>query len=94
MSQVKDDLFRVTDMEKTIEKVARAICTACDDDGDCARMEAQLGIDVIWYDKKVWCCVGEEVHAAEYYEHHNEDKNAARRAASCRVAEEIGRRMR
>jgi len=67
-------------------------------DGDNARMEAALGIDVEWYEDDVWsfgwidkCAktilVGEE---CERYKSHNNDRQAARRLASLRVAAAIG----
>lgn len=69
------------------------------DDGDCARMEAAIGIDIEWQhigviarklehriDKK-------DVIVREAYGHHEGDRNAARRAASLKVAAEIGRSM-
>ena len=62
------------------------------DDGDCARMEAQLGINV------TWLCDGVESEQPnapagkiELYSWHAGDKNAARRAASVAVAAEIRR---
>ena len=67
------------------------------DDGDCARMEAALGICVDWCYEMVMSCavtdveVGEFVNAFEKYADHAGDKNAARRAASVAVAAEIGR---
>lgn len=66
------------------------------DDGDCARMEAALGIGVSW---KFQDCVYAEIEGAEdawswvYFKDHNGDKQAARRMASLRVAAEIGRSM-
>jgi len=63
-----------------------------EDDGDCARMEAQLGINV------TWLCDGVESEQPnapagkiELYSWHAGDKNAARRAASVAVAAEIRR---
>lgn len=66
------------------------------DDGDCARMEAALDIDVEWHNVGVrcakltgtWC---DDVVARESFHDHNCDKQAARRMASLRVAAEIGR---
>ena len=64
------------------------------DDGDCARMEAALGIYVSWtrgyvmadHDSLIDCMI-------EPFNPHNGDKQAARRMASLRVAAEIGRAM-
>ena len=65
------------------------------DDGDCARMEARLGIDLIWFDDKVRALAREYGHRrTAFFEDHNGDKNAARRAASLAVAAEIGRALR
>lgn len=68
------------------------------DDGDCARMEAQLGIDIEW--RVTEGCVvakaridGDLRWRFEYFADHNNDRNSARRLASTRVAAEIGRRM-
>jgi hypothetical protein len=66
------------------------------DDGDCARMEAALSLNVQWYPAMV--LVGPEkcgpttgIMFAEYFDNHDGDKNAARRLASTRAAAEIGR---
>lgn len=62
------------------------------DDGDCARMEAQLGIWVTWSKSGVTAACAESfANRSEYFSNHNNDKNAARRAASVAVAAEIGR---
>lgn len=63
------------------------------DDGDCARMEAQLGINVSW---DTDCAEATHWPMVEYanFKDHNGDKNAARRAASLAVAAEIGRALR
>lgn len=65
-------------------------------DGDCARMEAALQISVEWH---VSHCVAwvnalafDQIRATNYKDH-NDNKNAARRAASVAVASEIGRLM-
>lgn len=66
------------------------------DDGDCARMEAVLGISVDWSSTNVMCGAwngAESESAVERYESHSGDKQAARRMASLRVAAEIGRNM-
>ena len=65
------------------------------DDGDCARMEARLGIDLIWYTTKIQTVdTTGNYRATAFFEDHNGDKNAARRAASLAVATEIGRALR
>lgn len=66
------------------------------DDGDCARMEAQLGICIDWCDEMVCSCTvvdedGNYISKDVYFKDHAGDKNAARRAASVAVAAEIGR---
>lgn len=65
------------------------------DDGDCARMEAALGITVEWYDEQCVAMVDQVNYCSPmkstFYKDHAGDKNAARRAASVAVAAEIGR---
>ena len=61
------------------------------DDGDCARMEAQLGICIDWTSLCVYATVVGVTQKSELFTRHNGDKNAARRAASVAVAAEIGR---
>lgn len=63
------------------------------DDGDEARLEAALGMNISWGPNRVQ--VGADIrHApAEYYEDHGGDKQAARRRAGVRAAAEIGRAM-
>lgn len=61
------------------------------DDGDCARMEAQLGIDVKWYKSGVIAHIRDTGIQSEVFINHASDKNAARRAASVAVAVEIWR---
>lgn len=64
---------------------------AKEDDGDCARMEAELGLDITWY--KEWVSAISK-HAAGYADYKDyPDKQAARRMASLRVAAEIGKSM-
>ena len=63
------------------------------DDGDCARMEAQLGLSILWFKDYVLSGKG-RLHQVIDCEDHNGDKNAARRAASVAVASEIGRALR
>ena len=62
------------------------------DDGDCARMEAQLGLSILWFKDYVLSGKG-RLHQVIDCEDHNGDKNAARRAASVAVASEIGKLM-
>ena len=59
------------------------------DDGDCARMEAQLGLSILWFKDYVLSGKGRLHQVIDC----NGDKNAARRAASVAVAAEIGRLM-
>ena len=61
-------------------------------DGDCARMEAQLSVCVEWSEAWVISWHG-NVQQTVLFSTHNGDKNAARRAASVAVAAEIGRLM-
>lgn len=57
------------------------------DDGDCARMEAELGIDVGWSDHGVEArSPGCRAFRMESFADHSGGRNAARRAASVRVA--------
>ena len=65
------------------------------DDGDCARMEAALGINVEWYSDSVVVSKRERhrsprVRAASYASHGG-DRNAARRDASLQLAAAIGK---
>lgn len=62
------------------------------DDGDCARMEAAMGIDVDWAEDGV-IAINRDKRSGVLFEDHNNDRNAARRMASLRVAAEIGRAM-
>ena len=59
------------------------------DDGDCARMEAQLGLSILWFKDYVLSGKGRLHQVIDC----NGDKNAARRAASVAVAAEIGKLM-
>ena len=61
------------------------------DDGDCARMEVALGIELTWFFDRVDALACDVAPVVEYFADHNGDKNAARRAASVAVAAEIGR---
>lgn len=68
------------------------------DDGDCARMEARLGIDVRWshymMDTDDECVVcGHLRHDPNAFEPYGADKQAARRRASVRCAAIIGEAM-
>lgn len=68
------------------------------DDGDCGRLEAELGIDIEWLSYEVCAYLKDEegmlLHEeSELYSDHKGDKQAARRMASLRVAAEIGRAM-
>lgn len=63
------------------------------DDGDCFRMETELGIDVYWGKEFVMCNALKRRSFQELYADHNGDKTAARRLASLRVAAELGRRL-
>ena len=60
------------------------------DDGDCARMEAALGIHVAWHSDGVVCGL-RWAGATELFDDHGGDKQAARRMASLRVAAEHGK---
>ena len=62
------------------------------DDGDCARLEANLGICIEWWSDSVCCTVASGSSWTEIYSDH-QDKNAARRYASTALAAEIGRTM-
>jgi len=63
------------------------------DDGDCARMEAKLAIDVKWYRDSVVAYRKEIACDGVDFRDHGDDRNAARRIASLRVAAEIGKQM-
>lgn len=63
------------------------------DDGDCARMEAALGIELTWFFDRVDALACDVAPVVEYFKDHAGDKNAARRVASVAVAAEIGRLM-
>lgn len=60
------------------------------DDGDCARMEAALQIDVLWIEGQVFARRPDSKFAVELF---GNDHQAARRRASTRAAAEHGRRM-
>ena len=65
------------------------------DDGDNARLEAMLGLNVIWGSRSVR--VGRKLindgPMVERYHDHGGDRQKARRRASVRAAAEIGRTM-
>lgn len=56
------------------------------DDGDEARLEAVLGMDVEWFGAGVSVC-----GTMELYSDHSNDRQTARRRAGVRAAAEIGR---
>ena len=67
------------------------------DDGDCARLEAKLGIDIEWWEAGVVACAKFSIphaneRASEEFSQHP-DRNAARRMASLKVAAAIGKAM-
>lgn len=62
------------------------------DDGDCARMEADLGLDVVWYEIEVSSSNEDGSRYIQYADHAG-DKQAARRMASVSAAAEIGKAM-
>jgi hypothetical protein len=64
-----------------------------DDDGDCARMEAALSMQVdmsVLKFVEVWCAGYLRI---EHFSAHNNDRQAARRMASLRAAAAIGETM-
>lgn len=63
-----------------------------EDDGDCARMESAIGIDVYWHEDCV-CCMFNGFGFTRHFGDHDDDKDAARRYASTRVAVLIGKAM-
>jgi hypothetical protein len=86
----RDGEFRVSDKD--------GLCFAwdpTDDDGDCARLEEKLTIDLTWNesDGLVWANLYSQEPVHEYYANHNGNKGAARRLASTRAAAEVGRGM-
>lgn len=60
------------------------------DDGDNARLEAALGLDVTWDDAQGCVFAGYGSPCIERYSDHNNDKQAARRMATLRAAAIIG----
>ena len=59
------------------------------DSGQCADMEAELGIDVIWYETRVAADCNKVPGLWEKFTDHNNDRQAARRYASVRLAAKI-----
>ena len=62
-------------------------------DGDGARMEGTLPIDVFWLKDCVSTQVIGHPVCEEYYHNHSNDRQAARRWASLRAAAQAGRQM-
>lgn len=88
---IKKDMNTLYDGPQTV----RISWSPLTDDGDEARLEAELGLWVSWYPAMV--LVGPEVcghitgdACAEYYDQHGGDKQAARRRAGVRAASAIG----
>ena len=63
------------------------------DDGDGARMEAKLCLDVAWGADNVVTSTPIGRGHIEYYANHNGDEQAARRWASMRAAAQAGKGM-
>ena len=64
-----------------------------EDDGDCARMEDAVGIDVCRFRRLVRVCVsGQGIVDADFADHDN-DRSRARRYASVKLAAAVGRGM-
>lgn len=61
------------------------------DDGDCARMESEVGIDVKWRRLGVRCAKWPDIIVREPFNEHGGDRQAARRMASLRVAAAVGK---
>lgn len=64
-----------------------------DSNDDCAAMRARLRIDTAWLRDYVLCGAHPVPISRVEYSDHNNDPEAAERAASVAVAAEIGRRM-
>ena len=62
-------------------------------DGDEARLESKLGMDVDWYPALVLIGPAAGIACAEHFEHHAGDKQSARRRAGVLAAAEIGRNL-
>ena len=63
------------------------------DDGDEARLEASLGLNILWQSRTVTVGRKHFGPCEERYQDHGGDKQAARRRAGVRAAAEIGRSM-
>lgn len=62
-------------------------------DGDSARLRTTMGINVKWYADEVMVFVPTPLTFEERFSDHSGDKDAALRAATLKLAAEIGRRM-
>lgn len=62
------------------------------DDGDCARMEAACGIEIVWERERVAAFLSNETvpFTQERYDDHSGDRNKARRRAAVRAAASLG----
>jgi hypothetical protein len=63
-----------------------------EDDGEGARLETALDIDVGRFTRSV-CAGDDDNRVVEYYKDHNNDKQKARKHAVTRLAAEIGKAM-
>ena len=63
------------------------------DDGDCARMEADISISIQWEEKCIEVFHEDTGYLTEAFIDHGGDRQAARRLASLRVAAEIGKTL-
>lgn len=63
------------------------------DDGDCARLEVSLELQIDIGDLGVLSERADGISCLEQYADHNGDRNSARRRASVRAAAEIGKAM-
>lgn len=70
-----------------IESAVKYVWNPLDNDGDAARLEAALGMDVIWWST----AVSVDCHSEGYEDH--DSAQAARRYAAVRAAAEIGKAM-
>ena len=77
------------DESKGIQMVNWAWWNPATDDGDSARLEAALGLDVMWYEEYVYVGAG-PLFEVGVYSDHDGDKQAARRMATLRAAALIG----
>lgn len=70
----------------------RGLWNPRDDDGDCARMEAALGIDIEWWEHYVVATIRHypsDIFASAAFADCDNDRQAARRRASLLVAAAI-----